>query len=93
MKGNFGTWEKKVVKYGTNTWEELDALLAWCRYHNIPTVFWNKEDPIHYDRFIETAKRFDYVYTTDLNRVPNYIEDCGHDRVDALPVRSSTERA
>ena len=84
-KGNFGTWEKKVVKYGTNTWEELDALLAWCRYHNIPTVFWNKEDPIHYDRFIETAKRFDYVYTTDLNRVPNYIEDCGHDRVDALP--------
>ncbi|WP_215112316.1 MULTISPECIES: glycosyltransferase [unclassified Exiguobacterium] len=84
-KGNAGAWEKKIVKYGTNTWEELDALLAWCRYHNIPTVFWNKEDPIHYDRFIETAKRFDYVYTTDMNRVPNYKEDCGHDRVDALP--------
>ncbi|WP_114166894.1 glycosyltransferase [Exiguobacterium sp. TNDT2] len=84
-KGNRGAWEKKIVKYGTNTWEELDALLAWCRVQNIPTVFWNKEDPIHYDRFIETAKRFDYVYTTDLNRVEDYKRDCGHDRVDALP--------
>lgn len=84
-KGNAGAWEKKVVKYGTNTWEELDGLLEWCRHNNIPTVFWNKEDPIHYDRFIETAKRFDYVYTTDENRVEDYIRDCGHDRVGALP--------
>ena len=84
-KGNSGAWEKKIVKYGTNTWEELDGLLEWCRKQNIPTVFWNKEDPIHYDRFIETAKRFDYVYTTDLNRVEDYKRDCGHDRVDALP--------
>lgn len=84
-KGNRGAWEKKIVKYGTNTWEELDDLLSWCRHQNIPTVFWNKEDPIHYDRFIETAQRFDYVYTTDLNRVPDYKRDCGHERVDALP--------
>ena len=84
-KGNDKTWEKKIVKYGTNTWEDLDALLDWCRLNNVPTVFWNKEDPIHYDRFIETAKRFDFVYTTDANILENYKRDCGHDRVGALP--------
>lgn len=83
--GNGGSWLKRVGYYGEEAMQPLFALLAWCKLHNIPTVFWNKEDPVHFERFIETARRFDYIFTTDENVVPNYKEKAGHDRVYALP--------
>ncbi len=64
---------------------ELTALVAWCRDEGIPTVFWNKEDPPNYDRFIETARLFDQVFTVDAERIPDYQRDLGHDRVELLP--------
>lgn len=84
-EGNDGLWNKKIGYYGEANAETIRALVAWCKSRNIPTVFWNKEDPVHYDRFIETAKLVDLVLTTDENRVPSYKQDCGHDRVYALP--------
>ncbi|MGL4740597.1 MAG: hypothetical protein ACRC41_07305, partial [Sarcina sp.] len=62
----------------------LNNILSWFKKNNIPTVFWNKEDPIHYDEFIYVAKKFDYVFTTDENIIPKYIEDCKHNRVFTL---------
>lgn len=41
---------------------------------NIPTVFWNKEDGVHFDRFIESAKLFDHIFTVDANCIPRYRE-------------------
>ena len=64
---------------------ELTALVAWCRAEGIPTVFWNKEDPPNYDRFLETARLFDQVFTVDAERIPDYQRDLGHDRIDLLP--------
>jgi spore maturation protein CgeB len=64
---------------------ELAALVAWCRAEGIPTVFWNKEDPPNYDRFLETARLFDQVFTVDAERIPDYQRDLGHDRIDLLP--------
>jgi len=64
---------------------ELTALLAWCRAEGIPTVFWNKEDPPNYDKFLETARLFDQVFTVDAERIPDYQRDLGHDRIDLLP--------
>lgn len=84
-KGNSGSWQYKIAKYNTPQGEELDRLLAWCKEHNVPTVFWNKEDPIHFEKFIDTAKRFDHIYTTDENCIPRYKEASGHDNVYALP--------
>lgn len=84
-RGNSGSWQYKIAKYNTPQGEELDNLLEWCKQNNIPTVFWNKEDPIHFDKFIDTAKKFDYIYTTDENCIPNYQKEAGHDRVFALP--------
>ena len=38
----------------------------------IPTVFWNKEDSVHFDRFIDSAKHFDYILTVDSNCIGKY---------------------
>ncbi|WP_413316671.1 glycosyltransferase [Agrococcus sp. 1P02AA] len=64
--------------------EALRALVAHCRDHGIPTVFWNKEDPPHFEDFLETARLFDRVFTTDANMVQRYREVLGHDRIDVL---------
>lgn len=83
--GNAGAWGYQIGKYANVSRESLFALLKWCREREIPTVFWNKEDPIHYDKFIDTAKRFDYIYTTDANKIPDYKKQAKHEKVFALP--------
>lgn len=68
-----------------HTSSALAALTAWCRQTRLPTVFWNKEDPPHYEDFLNAAKLFDYVFTSDANRLGAYARDLGHNRVDVLP--------
>lgn len=63
----------------------LRDITRWCREQGIPTVFWNKEDPPHYDDFLAAAKLFDHVFTSDAARIPAYLADLEHDRVDVLP--------
>lgn len=62
----------------------LAELTARCRDAGVPTVFWNKEDPPHYEDFLNAAKLFDYVFTSDANMLDSYERDLGHDRVDVL---------
>lgn len=83
-QGNRGAW-RLAMSTERGPSEELRALVAWCREQGIPTVFWNKEDPPNYDRFIETAKLFDQVFTVDADKIPTYVADLGHDRVGLLP--------
>lgn len=64
---------------------DLRQLVQWCKDHDIPTVFWNKEDPPNYGVFIKTAALFDHVFTVDADRIPTYRKDLGHDRVSLLP--------
>jgi spore maturation protein CgeB len=68
---------------------ELLEILEWCNSEGVPTVFWNKEDPTHFDdkihNFIDTAVRFDHVFTTDVSCVPRYEEEYGHPSVHCLP--------
>lgn len=60
-------------------------LLAACRERGLPTVFWNKEDPTHFEDFLETARLCDWVFTTDQDCVPRYAARLGHERVGVLP--------
>ncbi|SNC65333.1 Spore maturation protein CgeB [Kytococcus aerolatus] len=82
--GNDGQWRLAMTGEGAPA-QELRELVAHCREAGIPTVFWNKEDPPNYDRFLETARLFDHVWTVDADRIPRYREDLGHDRVGLLP--------
>lgn len=71
--GNHGSWRSRL-----NTASEADHAIArlvhWCNARKIPTVFWNKEDPAHFDDFITTASLFDYIFTTDSDMVERYRE-------------------
>lgn len=82
-KGNEGAWQHAMQANAPHA--DLVALVAWCRERGIPSVFWNKEDPPNYDRFIATAKLFDQVFTVDAGVIPDYQRDLGHDRVGLLP--------
>lgn len=59
-------------------------LVEWCKAQGIPTVFWNKEDPPHYLDFLDSARLFDFVFTSDSTQIDRYQHDLGHDRVHAL---------
>ena len=66
----------------------LLEILAYCKENNIPTIFWNKEDPTHYPdkvhNFVDTAVKFDHIFTTDADCVEKYKKDYGHKSVHLL---------
>jgi SAM-dependent methyltransferase/spore maturation protein CgeB len=84
-KGNDGAWQYRVAEYAAPPGRELAAMVKHCRRQGLPTVFWNKEDPVHYERFLAAAGLFDVVLTSDSRCVEHYRQTLGHDRVAALP--------
>ncbi|MBS3941900.1 MAG: glycosyltransferase [Actinobacteria bacterium] len=89
-KGNGGSWEFQVGSYAypeSVGLPQLSELVDWCRAHDVPTVFWNKEDPVHFDKFKEAARLFDVVLTTDADRIPAYqgLDGARAEVVAALP--------
>lgn len=84
-KGNDGAWEYKIAEYNNYSNDALKSVIKWCNKQSIPTVFWNKEDPVHFDRFIKSASLFDVIFTTDANMITNYKKVVKHDQIFALP--------
>ena len=84
-RGNNGGWRNRIVHFEEVEENPLRDLLAYCRTSGIPTVFWNKEDPPHFDNFLGAAREFDFVFTTDADCVPRYKRALGHERVFVLP--------
>jgi spore maturation protein CgeB/glycosyltransferase involved in cell wall biosynthesis/SAM-dependent methyltransferase len=80
-RGKDDRWGNKVGHLSA----EVQGVLAWCREHKVPTAFWNKEDPIHFETFLNTARLFDHVFTTDIDCIPRYKAALAHDRVHLLP--------
>ncbi len=76
-EGNGGLWRGKVGYYDDDSFAELSALLAYCRSQTIPTIFWNKEDPVHFNRFVRTAVEFDHIFTTDDGSIGGYLRAGG----------------
>lgn len=70
-------WRLKVSTNGP----EINACIDWCRERGIPSLLWNKEDPVHFGTFLPLAKRVDYVFTTDVDCIPKYKSHVGHDQV------------
>lgn len=82
--GNSGAWKYHLTGTGGPS-VELQKLVSWCRSQGIPTVFWNKEDPPHYEDFLETARLFDAVFTSDATKCEDYMSHLGHNNVYVLP--------
>ncbi|WP_231554528.1 glycosyltransferase [Arthrobacter sp. L77] len=81
--GSSGSWQYQLTGQ-TGPSGMIQELIGAFRARNIPTVFWNKEDPPHYRDFLPAAKLFDYVFTSDSSMVDEYQRDLGHDRVAPL---------
>lgn len=87
-KGVNDAWRLKV----SNRAPELMAAVAWCRLHQVPIVFWNKEDPVHFSTFLPVAAAADYVFTTDVDCIPRYKFALAHDNVGLLPFAAQTQQ-
>ena len=83
--GNDGAWQYRIANYQKNMGDELIELIDWARQKGLPTIFWNKEDPPNYDRFIDKAKLFDYIFTSDSDCIPKYNKVTGNKKVYPLP--------
>lgn len=82
--GNNGEWKYQLA--GANgPKKEIRQLVDYCRQNRIPTIFWNKEDPPHYEDFLDTARLFDHVFTSDSDRLSSYERDLQHANLGVLP--------
>lgn len=80
-RGKDDAWGNKVAQASS----EVREIISWGKSNNVPVILWNKEDPVHYSTFLNTANLVDHVFTTDIDCVQRYKEDLGHDRVHFLP--------
>lgn len=76
-EGNSGAWHRKVGYYDDEAFADLAALTDYCRAQSIPTLFWNKEDPVHFNRFQKTAQHFQHVFTSDDRSISRYLDSSG----------------
>ena len=84
-KGINESWRSKVAYLSKSQDKTLENLVKFCKKNKIPTVFWNKEDPYHFQLFIPAARLFDYIFTSDVSCVERYKETLGHKHVYVLP--------
>ncbi|PWK14646.1 spore maturation protein CgeB [Psychrobacter immobilis] len=80
-KGKDDLWKLKVSQCS----EDLQKLIDGCNQRGIKTVFWSKEDPVHFGTFLDVAKKVDVVFTTDIDCIKKYKEHVNHDDVFLLP--------
>lgn len=73
--GNDGQWHRGVGYYSEEEDADLSRLLTQCQDLGIPSLFWNKEDPVHIERFRRTGARADHVFTTDADMIGEYLRE------------------
>ncbi|MGP5524469.1 glycosyltransferase family protein [Glutamicibacter arilaitensis] len=81
--GNNKTWQYHLTGPTAPRPAFVDMVEAF-KERSVPAVFWNKEDPPHFADFLDSAKLFDVVFTSDSRKIPEYHEALGHARVAAL---------
>jgi spore maturation protein CgeB len=74
-QGLGNAWKYKIASYQDHPKRNnnsLRSVVSYARDLGIPCVFWNKEDGVHFDRFISSASLFDYIFTVDENCISRY---------------------
>ncbi len=86
-KGNGGAWEYAFIspelKHANA--QALLEVIAHLRRRQMKIAFWNKEDPMHYDRFLPIARQADIIFTTDASKVADYRRDTPSVRIEVMP--------
>ncbi|HEB9312194.1 TPA: FkbM family methyltransferase, partial [Campylobacter coli] len=86
-QGKDSLWKLKISGFSI----ELQELIEYCKENNIATVFWSKEDPVHFGTFLPIARSVDFVFTTDIDCIPKYKFYVGHEDVYCLPFAAQTK--
>jgi len=76
-QGYRNSWKFKIASYPDHPKRsnaKLIKVVDYAKRLGIPTVFWNKEDGVHFDRFVDSAKHFEHIFTVDKNCIPKYQE-------------------
>ncbi|HWI47459.1 MAG TPA: glycosyltransferase [Rummeliibacillus sp.] len=82
-KGLDGTWVG-LANPASSKRKELYKMINFYKKNHVKTVFYSKEDPVNYDKFIGIAKKCDYVFTTAKEKIESYKKACNHDKVFVL---------
>lgn len=72
-EGNGGEWHRGIGYYDDEQFASLRKLVWHASQKGVPTIFWNKEDPVHVKRFLRAAVRCDHVFTTDAGLLSRYL--------------------
>lgn len=61
--------------------ESIYEVIEICKEKGIPTVFQSIEDPSNYGSFADIAKRCNYIFTTDKDKINDYKNYCNNENV------------
>jgi hypothetical protein len=90
--GNAGKW-KGAMTYDTPDHEQklaLKAAIQIAKAKNLRMVFYNKEDPMHFDRFLPIAAEADVILTSDSDCVERYREHFPDKTVEVMKFAAPT---
>ena len=82
-RGKRNSWRYKIASYPEFPERNnlaLQKVVTYAKDRNIATFFWNKEDGVHYDRFVDSAELFDQIGTVDSTCLEKYRADLGSDK-------------
>lgn len=80
-EGNGGDWHRAIGYYSEAEFADTRALVAYCKQKAIPVLFWNKEDPVHFERFKTIAALADHVFTSDADCILRYLAQSDHQNI------------
>lgn len=85
-EGPNNEWRRGVAYYPDEI-ADLERIVKVANSREIPVIFWNKEDPVHFRAFERTAGMMDHVFTTDADMIGKYLQitESGVKTVSSLP--------
>lgn len=67
-----------------NLRKELYKIIDFFKQEKVKIVFYSKEDPVNYEKFVDIAKKCDYIFTTAYEKIKDYKKECNNDKVFVL---------
>lgn len=75
---------KGLANPASNKRNKVFEIIEFYKKKNTKVVFYSKEDPVNYDRFIGIAKECEYIFTTCKEKIESYKKDCNNENVECL---------
>lgn len=83
-RGLDNDWKGLANPRNSKIRNDLNDIISYYRKQGVKIVFYSKEDPPNYDKYVDIAKQCDYIFTTAVEKVQDYKKDCDNDKVYVL---------